>query len=82
MARKKSFFGTLLKLGGIAAVTAAVYNNREAIRGFLSDLAERVAPAETDAEEAAGAEEPKVVIDATANEAETHRVIVEDTAEE
>ena len=81
MAKKKSFFGTLLKLGGIAAVTVAVYNNRPAIKGFLSDLAERYVPADTAAEETS-AEEPKIVIDATENAEKIHRVIVEDTAEE
>ena len=81
MAKKKSFFGTLLKLGGIAAVTVAVYNNRAAIKGFLSDLAERYVPADTEAEETS-AEEPKIVIDATENAEKIHRVIVEDTAEE
>ena len=82
MAKKKSFFGTLLKLGGIAAVTAAVYQNREAIRGFLSDLAENIVPDEKEAEEDRAAEEPRIVIDATENAEKIHRVIVEDTAEE
>ena len=65
MAKKKSFFGTLLKLGGIAAATAVVYNNREAIRDYLGELAERYAPSKTDEEAAPVEEEPRIVIDAT-----------------
>ena len=65
MAKKKSFFGTLLKLGGIAAVTAAVYNNREEIRDFLGELAGSFIPAKTEKEDEAPAEEPRIVIDAT-----------------
>ena len=42
MAKKKSFFGTLLKLGGLAAATAAVYYKRNEIRAFLAEAAERM----------------------------------------
>ena len=65
MAKKKSFFGTLLKLGGLAAATAAVYYKRDEIKAFLADAAERIFPenavidAKADAAPSDDAEEPK-----------------------
>ena len=73
MARKKSFFGTLLKLGGLAAATVAVYSKREEIKAFLSDAAERIFPenAEIEPVEETLQPEPDVVIDATEKAEET-----------
>lgn len=65
MAQKKSFFGTLLKLGGIAAATAAVYYKREEIRDFLTDLAETIAPERPAAEPKPVEAEPEIIIDTT-----------------
>lgn len=67
MAKKKSFFGTLLKLGGLAAATVAVYSKREEIKSFLTDAAERIFPEEPEIEpvEETLQPEPDVVIDAT-----------------
>jgi len=66
MAKKKSFFGTLLKLGGLAAATAAVYYKRNEIKAFLADAAERIFPenAEIDPIEETLEPEPDIVIDA------------------
>ena len=66
MAKKKSFFGTLLKLGGLAAATAAVYYKRDEIKAFLADAAERIFPenAEIDPIEETLEPEPDIVIDA------------------
>lgn len=63
---KKSFLGTLVKLGGIAAATALVYSRREEIRKTLEDVKERfftepVEPEDDFAEEA----EPEIIIDTT-----------------
>lgn len=65
MAKKKSFFGTLLKLGGLAAATAAVYYKRNEIKAFLADAAERIFPenAEIDPIEETLEPEPDIVID-------------------
>ena len=65
MAEKKSVFGTLLKLGGIAAATAAVYYKREEIRKFLTDLAVTVAPEKPVEEPECVETEPEIVIDVT-----------------
>lgn len=81
MAKKKSFFGTLLKIGGLAAVTAAVYNNREEIRDFLVDLAGSVVPAKTEKEEPAE-EEPRIVIDASEYAEKLRKEDLEDTAKD
>ena len=69
--KKKSFFGTLLKLGGLAAAGYAVYSKREEIKSFLADAAERIFPDDTEIEpvEEILAEEPEIVID-TKNPAE------------
>ena len=85
MAKKKSFFGTLLKIGGLAAVTAAVYNNREEIRDFLVDLAGSVIPAKTEKtekEETPAEEEPRIVIDASEYAEMLRKEDLEDTAED
>lgn len=66
MAKKKSFFGTLVKLGGIAAATAIVYSKREEIRGFVEDVAKRYAPADPEQEPDYVECEPEIIIDATA----------------
>lgn len=62
---KKSFFGNLVKLGGIAAVTAVAYYKREEIKGFLNDVMDRCFPQDAETEEDYIVEEPDVVIDAT-----------------
>ena len=66
--KKKSFFGTLLKLGGLAAATAAVYYKRDEIKAFLADAAEKFFPedAETEPVEEMIETEPAIIIDATA----------------
>ena len=71
MAKKKSLFGTLLKLGGLAAATAAVYYKRDEIKAFLADAAERIFPenAEIDPIEETLEPEPDIVIDAKADTA-------------
>ena len=67
MAKKKSFFGTLIKLGGLAAAGYAVYTKREEIKNFVTDAAGRLFPeeAETPVTEDILDVEPDVVIDAT-----------------
>ncbi len=72
MAKKKSFLGTLLKLGGLAAVGYAVYAKREEIKSFVTDAAGRVFPEteETPVPEDILDAEPDVIIDATAKAAE------------
>ena len=65
MAKKKSFLGTLIKLGGLAAAGYAVYTRREEIKSFVLDAAERIFP-ETGANQATEDIldiEPEVVID-------------------
>jgi len=73
MAKKKSFFGTLLKLGGLAAAGVAIYSKREEIKSFVTDTVARYLPddevSEPDVQEILNAE-PDVVIDATAKAAE------------
>ncbi len=66
MAKKKSFFRTLLKLGGLAAATAAVYYKRDEIKAFLADAAERIFPenAEPEPVEEILETESDIVIDA------------------
>ncbi len=83
MAKKKSFFGTLLKLGGLAAATAAVYYKRNEIKELLAGVAERVFPEETEAENVEDfiPEEPDIIIDATVK-TESEDAAEEDTAEE
>ncbi len=83
MAKKKSFFGTLLKLGGLAAATAAVYYKRDEIKAFLADAAERIFPenAEIDPIEETLEPEPDIVIDAT-EKAEAKTEETEETAPE
>ncbi len=71
MAKKKSFFGTLLKLGGLAAATAAVYYKRNEIKAFLAEAAERIFPEDAEIEPVEETLEPEsdIVIDATAERA-------------
>ena len=73
MAKKKSFFGTLLKLGGLAAAGGAIYSKREEIKSFVTDTVARYLPndevSEPDVQEILNAE-PDVVIDTTAKAAE------------
>ena len=73
MAKKKSFFGTLLKLGGLAAAGVAIYSKREEIKSFVTDTVARYLPdddvSEPDVQEILNAE-PDVVIDTTAKAAE------------
>lgn len=72
MARKKSFLGTVLKLGGLAAAGVAIYYKRNEIKAFVADAAERLFPEEQetlDPEEILDIE-PDVVIDSTAKAAE------------
>ena len=76
--KKKSFFGTLLKIGGLAAATVAVYSKRNEIKAFVADAAERIFPddAELEPVEETLGDEPEVVIDGkscaeTPEEAET-----------
>lgn len=80
--KKKSFFGTLLKLGGLAAAGAVIYQKRGEIKEFLTDAAERMFPEEADtlAEDAIFEAEPDVVIDATAK-AEPEEITKEDAPE-
>ena len=63
MAKNKSFLGTLVKLGGLAAATAVVYSRRKEIRGCLMDLAERYAAGKAEEETDVPEEEPEIVID-------------------
>ena len=71
MAKKKSFFRTVLKLGGLAAATAAVYYKRNEIKSFLANAAERIFPEDAEIEPVEETLEPEsdIVIDATAAEA-------------
>ena len=73
MAKKKSFFGKLLRLGGIAAAGAAIYYKRDEIKAFLADAAERIFPEDAELEpvEETIETEPDVIIDATAKAEET-----------
>lgn len=69
MARKKSFLGTVVKLGGIAAACTVAYKNREQIKSFLNEAAERVfADKEPDIEPDVYVDEADVVIDGTTKE--------------
>ncbi len=80
MAKKKSFFGTLLRLGGLAAATAAVYYKRDEIKAFLADAADRLFPDEPETEpvEEMIETEPDIIIDATAKAEDTEKT--EETA--
>lgn len=71
--KKKSFFGTLLKLGGLAAAGYAIYTKRDEIKSFVADAADRIFPedANVQTEEDIFEAEPDVVIDTTAKVAET-----------
>ena len=71
--KKKSFFGTLLKLGGLAAAGYAIYTKRDEIKSFVADAADRIFPEDADVqtEEDIFEAEPDVVIDTTAKTAET-----------
>ena len=71
--KKKSFFGTLLKLGGLAAAGYAIYTKRDEIKSFVADAADRIFPEDADVqtEEDIFEAEPDVVIDTTAKPAET-----------
>ena len=75
MAKKKSFFGKLLRLGGIAAAGAAIYYKRDEIKAFLADAAERIFPEDAELEpvEETIETEPDVIIDATAKAEETEK---------
>lgn len=75
---KKSFFGNLVKLGGIAAATALAYYKREEIKGLLNDVMDRCFPQAEEVEEDYVVEEPDVVIDATEKDVE---VTVEEAPE-
>ena len=68
MAKKKSFLGTLIKLGGLAAAGYAVYTRREQIKSFVLDAAERIFPetGENQATEDILDVEPEVISDAAA----------------
>ena len=71
MAKKKSFFGTLLKLGDLAAAGYAIYTKRDEIKSFVTEAAERIFPEEPetlDPEEILDVE-PDVIIDSTAKAA-------------
>ena len=70
--KKKSAFGTLLKLGALAAAGAAVYAKRNEIKGLLADAAERIFPddAEIEPVEETLEPEPEIVIDAVKSAAE------------
>ena len=84
--KKKSFFGTLLKLGGLAAATAAVYYKRNEIKALLADAAERIFPEDAEIEpiEETIEPEPDIVIDAKAvgNDSEEKPEETEETAAE
>ena len=71
MAKKKSFLGTLIKLGGLAAAGYAVYTKREEIKSFVAEAAERMFPetAETQVPEDILDVEPEVIIDTAAKAA-------------
>ncbi len=82
MAKKKSFFGKLIRLGGIAAAGAAIYYKRDEIKAFLTDAAERLFPeeAETEPVEEMLETEPEIIINATAEAGESENT--EETAAE
>ncbi len=65
--KKKSFLGTVIKLGGIAAAAAVAYSKRNEIKAFLADAAERIFPEDAELEpvEETLEPEPDIVIDAT-----------------
>lgn len=75
---KKSFLGTVVKLGGITAAAVIAYNKREEIKGFFNDVMERCFPEHAEPEEDYVVEESDVVIDATEKETEE---TVEETPE-
>lgn len=74
---KKSFFGTLAKLGGLAAATAVVYYKREEIRKTVQDVLDRCFPDDETPEETEE-EEIEIVIDTTEQET---KETVEETPE-
>lgn len=75
---KKSFFGTLAKLGGLAAATAVVYYKREEIRKTVQDVLDRCFPDDETPEETEEEEEIEIVIDTTEQET---KETVEETPE-
>lgn len=77
MARKKSFIGTVLVLGGIAAAGAAIYNKKDEIKAFFKDMKVSFPPAdeadweqEPEQESEQKPEETDIVIDQTTIPAE------------
>lgn len=80
--KKKSFLGTVIKLGGIAAAAAVAYSKRSEIKAFLADAAERIFPEDTELEpvEETLETEPDIVIDAT-GKAEVSEETQEDAPE-
>ncbi len=84
MAKKKSFFGTVLKLGGLAAATAAVYYKRDEIKAFLLNTAEKFFPDEAEAEpiEEIIEAEPEIVIDGKAAADAAEEAVATEEAEE
>ena len=72
MARKRSIFGTVLVLGGVAAAGYMIYRNRDLIRAFVEELV--YTPEEPECEgvvidfepPAEAEEENDIVIDRTA----------------
>ena len=83
MANKKSVFGALAALGGLAAAGAVAYYKRTEIRGFLNDLSNRYFPAEQEPEEFVEVEdENDIVIDGTIQVDEDTEDTVEGTTED
>ena len=77
MARKHGMLRTVFTLGGLAAVGAVLYRNREMIRDFISEATGTYTPEETAAAdetktiifhpmEKSDGEEPVIVIDRSA----------------
>lgn len=83
MANKKSVFGALAALGGLAAAGAVAYYKRNEIRSFLNDLSNRYFPAEQETEEFIEVEgENDIVIDVTVQVDEDPEDTVEGTTED
>ena len=78
MARKKSAFGRILTLGGLAAAGYFAYKNRELIGGFLDEL---TAPPETPFEPETPAEDFSAAVDAVVPE-EERDIIIDRTTED
>ena len=71
MARKHSFFGTVLTVGGIAAVGTLLYRkHKDLIQTFVQELTEAPAAVWEEAETVEAPEEPEIEVDIVIDQTE------------